>query len=331
MQKRNISGNMLNMRNIICILLIAMLASCAPNNNSSTQASLNDTVITDTIMAKSPMPQKEGIVLPPPPEWLTTSQLGAVKEWKDDAKLELYTYMEFFNSISSLISTTIKPDSHSIRQINSGKNFISLYEIFCDTVVYYVTMFAIPPQTELLFGYQKYTIKDNYLSLAQSVPTVWIDGIEDMDCSVDLSSNPAQFYLTNDGRFFFSVDIYYGCGEMGGYNGQITSETYGNTQRYFYNCNGQKIFYEVTESSGTTSMEEVGEVHYETHERALEISTTDFSNGYPDITERVSDYCYYKRDSTKIDTSYTEIYRFNTASQKYERSADSTIGIGKTR
>lgn len=170
------------MRNTICILLILVLASCAQKNNSSTQASVNDTVIADTVQAMAPTQQAD-IILPAPPEWLTTSQLGIVEEWKDDVKLELYTYMDFFNSISSLISTTTKPDSRSIRQIDSGKKYISLFEIFSDTVVYYVAMFANPPQTELLFGYQKYTIKDSYLSLAQSVPAIWIDGMEEMDCS----------------------------------------------------------------------------------------------------------------------------------------------------
>lgn len=306
------------MRNTICILLILVLASCAQKNNSSTQASVNDTVIADTVQAMAPTQQAD-IILPAPPEWLTTSQLGIVEEWKDDVKLELYTYMDFFNSISSLISTTTKPDSRSIRQIDSGKKYISLFEIFSDTVVYYVAMFANPPQTELLFGYQKYTIKDSYLSLAQSVPAIWIDGMEEMDCSEDLSSKPAQFYLTNDGRFFFSVIFYYGCGEFGGYDGKITDESYESTERYFYNCDGQEIFYVVTESSGTTSMQEEGEVHYETHERVLEISSTDFSDGYPDITGCVSDYCYDKRDSTQIDTSYTEIFKFSAATQKYEK------------
>lgn len=66
-------------------------------------------------------------------------------------------------------------------------------------------------------------------------------------------------------------------------------------------------------------MQEEGEVHYETHERVLEISSTDFSDGYPDITGCVSDYCYDKRDSTQIDTSYTEIFKFSAATQKYEK------------
>lgn len=310
------------MRNTICILLIFMLASCAPKNNSSTQASVNDTIITYSVRKMSPT-QPADIILPAPPEWLTPGQLAAVSWWKNEAKLELYTYMDFFNSISSLISTTTKPDLHSIRQISNGKKYISLFEIFSDTVVYYVAMFSNPPQTELLFGYQKYTIKDNYLFLAQSVPVIWIDDGNDMDCGGgSLSAKSAKFYLTDSGVFFLSIDMYTGCGEEDPINSKYESNGY--TSRYFYNCNGQKLSdIEIESYADANTYDSVDNKEVEIYriddDGILEISSTDYSNGYPDITKRAHVHGFDKRDSTQTDYTYTEIYRFNAATQKYEK------------
>lgn len=312
------------MRNTICILLILMLASCAQKNNSSTQASVNDTVIADTAPAMPQVQPKEpaDIILPAPPDWLAPDQLAAVSSWKDEAKLELYTYMDFFNSMSSLISATTKSDSHSIRQISSGKKYISLFEIFSDTVVYYVTMFANPPQTELLFGYQKYIIKDSYLFLVQSVPAIWIDGGRDMDCGGSLSAKSVRFYLTDSGVFFFSIDMYSCCGEEDVVNLNFVTDGY--TIRYFYNCNGQELadieiesFVEIKIYNSIDNKEVI--VYRIDDDGILKISTTDFLDGYPEITKRAHVHGFDKRDSTQIDKSYTEIFKFSAATQKYEK------------
>ena len=67
----------------------------------------------------------------------------------------------------------------------------------------------------------------------------------------------------------------------------------------------------------------MGEIHYEKHDGILEISTTVFSNGYPDITKRAHVHRFDKRDSTQVDYTYTEIYRFNADSEKYEKCEES--------
>lgn len=326
-----------SMKNLIYILIVFTLTSCIQKSNQSSQ---NDTIPNDTtpsVIVEQEPTEKEDIVLPNPPDWLTPDKLDIVKEWKDDAKLELYTYMDFFNSISSLVSTTTQPNSQNIRTISTDKQHISLHEIFNDTTIYYVAIFTNPPFTDFFFGYQQYTKKDNYLFLAKSNPVIWVDGISSICESYSLYSNSEKFHLTNNGEFFFSIDIKSANSEYGGeYNGEYDDEstyyeeadeenrcrhwayTNESIDRYFFDCKGHQINISTIEYTGSTSIDFSYIISETNISIKTEISTTDFSNGFPNIIENTNESRFDIRDSTQIDSAYTVTYKYNINTLKYE-------------
>ena len=309
------------MKKLVYIFIVFALTACAHKSNQPSQSSIHDSIPNDTtptvIVEQEPTEKKE-IVLPNPPDWLTPDKLDIVKEWEDDAKLELYTYMDFFNSISSLVSTTTQPNSQNIRTISTDKQHISLHEIFNDTTVYYVAIFTNPPFTDFFFGYQQYTKKDNYLFLAKSNPVIWVDGIDkgNPSCYNELSLKTERIYPTKDG-WFFSVETSMANSEFGGYEVKITNERYYSLCNYFFDCNGNEIHYSVIEETSDIRTKDslISDVN---NTIDIEIRQNEFTNGFPDIIEHINIREYYIKDSTPIDSSYIVTYKYNINTLKYE-------------
>lgn len=313
-----IDKNIINVYLLSVSIMIFVVSCGSPKGNENQEIderAISNIVATDTMSINtSSTIENEVIILPDAPQWLTKDNVSMLKEWNDKAKHELYTFEDFIKTIPSIVKSYTSDAPKGFRNIATPKEYTSLSEITTDSAVYYFAAVYNPTDWNLYFCHQRWQKLMNSIIMNEASPIKLLGEYDDPDCPPTIIKDSQQFYLTNNGTFFFSIDFQYGCGELGGDGeGGITSDNSVTNYRWFYDMDGQEILAITMEyyfrSEGKEKL-----LHESELESTIDISTTDYCGGYPVITEHVENSDLV----TKFDTTYTHVYKYDIESKRYK-------------